>query len=129
MRTPKEKWHRLTKIDTDAMVADCSRCGLANIYRVGPNNFVCSTARLEATRKVARNAHGLTREEAENYRNLIGCCEICGVEQHLTVDHNHETKQVRGILCNRCNRALYIFEDAELYEGMMAYLKYWEERK
>lgn len=54
-----------------------------------------------------------------------GLCGVCGV--HLTmpsmrkgqsptsasVDHNHHTGNIRGLLCNRCNMALGLLEDSE----------------
>ena len=45
-----------------------------------------------------------------------GCCAICGTHQctsgrMLAVDHDHETKHVRGLLCANCNTALGKFHD------------------
>jgi DNA-directed RNA polymerase subunit RPC12/RpoP len=43
-------------------------------------------------------------------------CAICEKpipkrpDQH--VDHNHKTKQVRGVLCGNCNRAMGLFGDS-----------------
>lgn len=43
-------------------------------------------------------------------------CAICGYvpkpgKRRLAVDHCHKTKQVRGLLCMRCNRGLAWFGD------------------
>lgn len=43
-----------------------------------------------------------------------GLCVICGnpdtENRRLAVDHCHETKRIRGLLCGRCNGALGWFE-------------------
>ena len=57
--------------------------------------------------------YGIT---VEDYDQLLlsqeGKCACC--KQHITkghVDHNHATKQVRGILCPQCNTGLGMFND------------------
>ena len=50
-------------------------------------------------------------------------CLICGKEPNgvnLVVDHNHETGEIRGILCSRCNRSLGWYEKCK--EGIETYL-------
>lgn len=61
--------------------------------------------------------YGLTLED---YDQLVeeqdGVCAICkgtdfGKHGRMFVDHNHETGEIRGLLCNRCNSGLGLFKD------------------
>jgi len=50
-------------------------------------------------------------------------CVICGASGTLVVDHNHVTGEVRGMLCNHCNRGLGHFrDDPDLLEFARMYL-------
>lgn len=56
-----------------------------------------------------------------------GRCKVCGrheseLTQKLQLDHNHETKQIRGLLCIRCNTRLAYFEDIEFVTNAKVYL-------
>jgi hypothetical protein len=65
-----------------------------------------------------RRQHGLSRED---YQSMLeqqgGSCAICGSIEPggngdvLYVDHCHETGAVRGLLCNKCNVGLGMFND------------------
>lgn len=55
-------------------------------------------------------------------------CAICGKQctKSLAVDHNHATKQVRGLLCNNCNRGIgHLKEDKQILLNAISYLEKW----
>ncbi len=69
--------------------------------------------------KYLKRVYGITSEQYEEI--LIGqkeCCAICGDHQskfkrRLHVDHNHETGEIRGLLCTNCNRMLGHAQDSK----------------
>lgn len=83
-----------------------------------------------------RNSYGMIPGD---YGRLLaeqnGVCAICGKDEpdshgrtgtkfRLSVDHCHATGRVRGLLCNRCNRAIGLLGDnVELLERAIRYLK------
>ncbi len=76
-----------------------------------------------------KSLYGLTLEEYEEMlREQDGKCAICGElpspTKLLDVDHDHENKTVRGLLCNHCNTALgLVKEDPEILSAMIDYLE------
>ena len=58
--------------------------------------------------------YGLSRDE---HRRLLeaqnGVCAVCKLPSRraLCVDHCHATRQVRGLLCDKCNTALGLLGD------------------
>ena len=90
--------------------------------------------RLEKDPMVKRRAellrvYGITLEEwYEIYDSQNGVCAICKQEcktrKSLSVDHDHETGDIRGLLCNRCNRGLGLFrDDPEVLKNATRYLQ------
>ena len=97
----------------------CKACGTAKSYawsQANPERF-----RANQRRSVLKARYGLTPEDIEAL--LVkqgGGCAICRLPllaqspqsgSQLHVDHDHLTGRVRGLLCNRCNRALGFFDD------------------
>ena len=80
-----------------------------------------------------KTRHGITLED---YNKLLkqqnGCCALCGHfgprgnrQKYFHVDHDHNTGQIRGLLCCECNWFLGVakLEDPEQIEKLLKYLK------
>ncbi len=110
------------------------RKGLAKARTVDQRQSHCKECQKEIARKrrkskpkicekacrrinLKRN-HGI---EVEDYNKMLteqsGKCKICGTtdpgngRKYLVVDHNHETGEIRGLLCYLCNIGLGCFQD------------------
>jgi hypothetical protein len=69
----------------------------------------------------------------EKYNQILlnqnNCCKICKinileVSRRFAVDHDHETNQIRGLLCVHCNSGLGHFKDKkELLQEAINYLE------
>jgi len=75
--------------------------------------------------RLGRN-YGLSREQ---HRQLLeeqnGVCAVCKLPSRraLCVDHCHATRQVRGLLCDKCNTALGLLgDDVRRLLAAVAYL-------
>jgi hypothetical protein len=102
----------------------CASCGGKVRYL---SNRVCvSCIKLYSTSystsKRLERLYGLTAtERAVLLKSQNGRCAIC---ERLSVDHDPDTKIVRGLLCYNCNRALGYFGDhIEDIEKVLTYLR------
>jgi hypothetical protein len=126
----------------------CSKCGITqpagNFSKEPANSTTGLNSQCKNCRKVyARewmsgpkgrhiflSRYGLTLDA---YNALVdaqdGVCAICGKPEQakrgcLCVDHDHNTGQVRGLLCTRCNTGLGMFLDnPSLLLEAVAYLE------
>jgi hypothetical protein len=61
--------------------------------------------------------YGITQEKyllmVSERNNLCDICnQVDSTNKALCIDHNHKTNEVRGLLCNHCNKALGGFKDS-----------------
>ncbi len=74
-----------------------------------------------------KNKYGVTQEQYEmllkKQRNKCGICKTSFHETEAHLDHCHETKIVRGILCSNCNTGIGLFKhDINRIEKAIAYV-------
>jgi hypothetical protein len=75
-----------------------------------------------------KQRYGITIQEKEKiYEKQNGKCAICFIIvkfNKICIDHNHKTKEVRGLLCNNCNSLLgCAYDSSEIIESAIKYLK------
>lgn len=101
---------------------DCSECRKARNKEFSKRNPDYHLKWLSERPSYQRAGHLLRKFNLtiEAYDNLLasqgGACGICGrvlTTKNMHVDHDHETKKVRGVLCFLCNSGLGFFKDNE----------------
>jgi hypothetical protein len=100
-----------TKCKTDKP-ATAEYFPLHNKKRNGLDSW-CRTCRSKYWNANCRGAYrnAITDEALADLKATVMQCVICGNEEKLVVDHDHQTGKVRGLLCNHCNRGLGHFKD------------------
>ena len=109
----------------------CIVCETPFSKEVGPNakrTKYCSRKCHDTAKRV--NRYGMTFQDLNNrIKDQNGKCLICKREfsnmlpKNINIDHDHETGEVRGILCVNCNQGLGQFrEDVESLKAAIEYL-------
>jgi hypothetical protein len=93
-------------------------------------------AKLQAKDYNLRRTYGITLSEVNAMLAAQGgACAVCGTKtptamggkgkaRHFTVDHDHATGIIRGILCGHCNAALGLLrDDPTTIERALAYIR------
>ncbi len=116
-----------------------TKCKMCNTHKQD-NEFYLkdrATGRKDTTCKACRIVHqrertlGVTQSEyLIMYRDQSGRCGICMKRLYskrykaFAVDHNHDTNQIRGLLCHKCNLALGGFnDDSQLITRALEWLR------
>lgn len=73
-------------------------------------------------------AYGMTLDQydelLESQGGVCAACRGTCSKEYLSVDHDHETGEVRGLLCSTCNLALgYVKDSVDLMRSLIAYLE------
>jgi len=69
---------------------------------------------------LVKHLYGLSKED---YLSMSKCCEACGTTERLVIDHCHNTGDVRGTLCRKCNIALgHADDNIETLKALINYL-------
>jgi len=103
------------------------------------NDVVSSRVWIEKNRKLAlergvwtriKRVYGLTKEQYYEIKEAQGsCCAIClrhesEFKKRLNIDHDHQTGELRGMLCGFCNRYfLGRHRDPEKFRRAATYLE------
>lgn len=121
-----EEWERRRQAG-EVRCTDCKEWKTAEHYYPdrSRSNGLASKCRSCASDRVTAWRYGTTASELrEMSAEQDGRCVICARERKLVVDHDHESGDVRGLLCSRCNVGLGLFCDSvELLEKAIVYLE------
>jgi hypothetical protein len=86
--------------------------------------------KLHYRKAILKKNYNITLEQYDDmFDKQNGKCAICGTHQskfkrRLSVDHDHSTNYIRGLLCVRCNNGLGNFQESlELFDKAKSYLK------
>ncbi len=103
----------------------CVRCNQPS--REG--RVICAACHQKQLGLQRRNKYGIMEAEVAGLmESQDSRCAICMafIETDAHVDHDHESREVRGLLCGSCNRGLGQFRDSpEALEKAAAYLRNW----
>lgn len=103
----------------------CVRCGQPS----REERTLCAACHQKQLGQQRRNKYGIVEAEVAGLlESQDSRCAICtvSIEADAHVDHDHESREVRGLLCGSCNRGLGMFRDSpEALEKAAAYLRNW----
>ena len=127
-----------TRKDRNSYVAACKPCTVKNNYRYRDKEnqkvYKADYHKKNLPRKLRNDLkkYGLTLDK---YNQMLEkqnkCCAMCKISpstnKRLSVDHNHTTGDVRGLLCSNCNFILGLAKDSiSVLRSAVYYLEQYE---
>jgi len=126
---PLEDFHK-NKDSPDKLHSICKSCkNKQSKERYHSNNKLERPKGFNSRENHLKKTYGITSEQ---YNQLLEkqeyCCAVCGKHEsdekkRLSVDHNHITGEIRGLLCTMCNyRHVGRHRDSSLLRKIADYL-------
>ena len=110
---PLKEFHK-DKQKKDGYYSSCAKCSISQ------SKLYARAHRKEVRLNNMKYTTGISKEiYAQLSKEQDNVCAICGRSnvdptRNLSVDHCHDTRLVRGLLCTKCNFGLGYFNDDEV---------------
>lgn len=128
---PYSEFHK-RKISKDGYRNDCKLCKIEYDKNYWEKNK--EKRHKQDRRARLKREYGISIEEYNKmYKEQNNKCGICGNKEtqkqngkiiHLAIDHDHDTDEIRGLLCSRCNSLLgFVDDDITILQKSIKYLE------
>lgn len=125
---PLSSFYNRVKNSSDGKNSHCKVCEHLQIYAWRKQNP--DKQKIIERRNRLKKVYGITEEQyTELLEKQKNCCAICHRHEsefkiNLSIDHNHKTKEIRGLLCTYCNhRVIGRHVDGEKLRKMADYIE------
>lgn len=121
---PESDFHK-DRSKPDGLTGQCKPCNTIKQSRYC-RKIKEKFGRTRARAYELKHYYGITQAEYDSMLKAQGgVCAICKTkpEKVLAVDHCHDSKVIRGLLCRRCNSAIGLFdEDPDKLKSAIGYI-------
>ena len=79
-------------------------------------------------RRISRHREKTYNLTCDEYRLIqefqVGMCDICKrKDRKLSIDHDHDTGMIRGLLCQHCNYCIHVLDDKKKRSAAIDYIE------